>query len=133
MIESELKNIKNPEKIPSFNQVKEGDITRFICYIDGQVVGSVSAKFLADNTYIINGLFVDPKNRGKGISSELIKNVNKFLDVNHALGKLINTIKGDAAAVYENNRWVKGHYKSHDAYGGYEYLYDAREKPEGSI
>ena len=125
MIEGGIKNNKDPDKILGFSEVKEGNSIRFTCILDEQEVGSISLTPISDGIYTIGGLFVDPKNRGKGISSQLVKTVNEFLDKNHAVGKLVNTIKGDSAIVYENNKWVKGEFKSQGAYGGYEYIYDA--------
>ena len=112
---------------PSFEEKRNGDTTRFICNLGTKEVGYISATLTDKNIYDIGGLFVDPLYRGKSISSGLVKLVNGFLERNDALGKLINTIKGEAAGVYENNGWKKGQFKSQDAYGGYEYTYDCRK------
>lgn len=127
MLESELKNSKITEQIPDFSEVKEGDTTKFICKLNGKEIGFISASLVNKDTYTVGGLFVDPQNRGKGISSSLVKLVNEFLNKNNSIGKLVNTIKGDAMVVYEKNGWVKGEFKSQDAYGAYEYTYDGRK------
>ena len=120
------KNISKVEK--SFDEIQIGDTTRFICKIDEKEVGVISATLIENNIYNIGGLFVDPSKRSQGIASGLVKLVNVFLEKNKALGKLSNTIHGEAVQVYENNNWVKGSYKSQGAYGAYEYTYDCRKK-----
>ncbi len=124
MIGSEKNFVKN-EETPSFKEVSYGDITKFVCNLGNNEVGYISATLVSENVYNISGLFVGPSQRGKGISSNLIKLVNSFLDKNHSTGKLINTIQGDAAKLYENNGWKKQEYKSQGAYGGYEYTYNS--------
>jgi len=97
---------------------------RFVCQNSlGEIVGSVTLTRIKEDFYDVGGLYVDPSERGRGISSDLIKMVNIFLDSSRSKGRLINTIRGDAASVYENNGWRKGEYKSDGVYGGYEYTY----------
>jgi GNAT superfamily N-acetyltransferase len=121
-------NKTQDEKVPSFSEVKVGDTTRFICVLGTKEAGSITVKLIGQNIYEIAGLFVEPSQRGKGISSGLVKRVNTFLKENNSLGKLVNMIKGEAAQLYENNGWIKGDFKSHGAYGAYEYIYDGRKK-----
>ncbi|MES2023761.1 MAG: GNAT family N-acetyltransferase [Patescibacteria group bacterium] len=116
------------KKTPSFSEIKDGNTTKFICSFGSKEVGVVSATLVDKNTYEIGGFFVEPSQRGSGIGSSLVKLVNAFLKKNNSLGKLINTIKGDTAGIYESNNWVQGSFKSHGAYGAYEYIYDGREK-----
>ena len=111
---------------PRFSETVSGETTRFACSIDDKEVGSISATLVGENTYNVGGLFVDPAERGQGISSQLVKLVNSFLKENKALGQLVNTVKGEVAVVYERNGWTRGDYKSHGAYGAYEYHYDGR-------
>lgn len=126
MEQNKFPNIHN-EQIPSFSEVLEGNTFRFVCTLGTKEIGSISATLIEENTYTVGGLFIDPSKRGQGISSELLKRLNTFLEKNNSLGRLVNTIKGDAAGVYENNGWQRGEYKSQGAYGGYEYTYDARK------
>ncbi len=123
MEQNKFQNTQN-EQIPSFSETIEGNTFRFICTLGTKEIGSISATLIEKNIYTVGGLFVDPSKRGQGISSELLKRLNTFLEKNNSLGKLVNTIKGDAASVYENNGWQKGEYRSQGAYGGYEYTYD---------
>mgnify|MGYP003432475787 CR=1 FL=1 len=122
-----LKNTTK-EELPSIKELRTGEITRFSCTIDSKEVGFVTLTLIDKDVYDISGLFVGPSERGQGISTKLLKSVNNFLEKNNALGKLVNTIKGDTANLYEKNNWVKGDYSSHGAYGAYEYTYDCRKK-----
>ena len=115
------------EDTPSFDEIKDGDTVRFTCRSGNKEIGAISATLMDKNIYNIGGLFVDSSKRGQGIGSSLVKLVNAFLERNNSLGKLANTIQGDAAQVYENNNWVKGNFKSQGAYGAYEYIYDCRK------
>ena len=126
MKENKSKNLQ-VEDVPSFSEIKNRDSTVFICSLGTKKVGSISATLVGINTYSVGGFFVDPSQRGHHVGSELLKLVNKFLERNNSLGKLVNTIRGDAAGTYESNGWKKGEFKSQDAYGGYEYTYDARK------
>jgi GNAT superfamily N-acetyltransferase len=116
------------EEKKSFDYIRNGDTARFFCKLGIKEVGFISATLVGENTYNIGGLFVDPSKRGQSIASGLVKIVNAFLNKNRSLGKLVNMIQGDAASVYENNGWTKGEFKSHGAYGAYEYTYDGRKK-----
>jgi GNAT superfamily N-acetyltransferase len=117
---------ENIERVVTFNEFRDEYQVKIVCEINGKEIGFVRLTQTQPDAYMVGGLFVDQSERGNGISSELIKLVNSFLEKNKSQGKLLNTIKGDSAVVYENNGWVKGEYKSQNAYGAYEYLYDAR-------
>lgn len=123
MQEGEKDFIKHIEA-PSFQEIQEGNSIRIVCKLGEKEIGAVSLNLLEQNLYDVGGMFVDPSKRGKGISSGLVKLVNSFLERNHSIGKLVNTIQGEASRVYENNGWKKGDYKSQGAYGAYEYTYD---------
>lgn len=126
----DAKNTEKIEEKPTFDEINEGKTIRFVCRFGNKEAGAISATLVDEDIYDIGGLFVDPSKRGQGIGSELVRLVNSFLERNNSLGKLANTIQGEAAQVYENNGWAKGAFKSQGAYGAYEYIYDHRKSPE---
>lgn len=106
---------------------EEGNVTKFICKIGEDQIGSISVTWIGDHMYSVGGAFVDPRMRGRGISSNLIKKVNQFLEENNSLGILFNTIIGLSASVYENNGRKRWKFESHWAYGAYQYTFDCRK------
>ena len=124
---NKLKNSQS-EIVPSFNEVINGDTTRFSCNFGTKEVGVISVTLAGEKIYDIGGLFVDPLYRDQDISSTLVKNVNAFLIRNHSVGKLVNIIHREAAKVYEDNGWVKGEFKSHNTYGAHEYTFDGNKQ-----
>lgn len=122
--------MKFPEEM-NINPIKEefiGQDIRFSFIKAGKEIGSITANKISEQEYEIGGLFVDPAIRGEGIGTNLVKAVNGFLKRNNAKGILVNTIKGEASIIYERNGWLKSEFKSQGAYGGYEYVFDARLK-----
>lgn len=117
----------HPEKHPPvIQEITEDNSTKIICRLNGETAGSVSANLIGPKKYMVTALFVDPSKRNQGIGSLLIKNVNEFLERKKSEGILVNMAK-DAGNIYRNNGWKEGLYKTHGAYGGYEFTYDATE------
>lgn len=112
---------------PSINEIREGNTVRFECRNGETLVGAISLTQNGFRSYDVSGLFVDPSERGRGIGRSILQMVNGFLDREKSKGTLINMAHGDSEAIYANNGWVKTEFKSQGAYGGYEYVYDARE------
>jgi GNAT superfamily N-acetyltransferase len=112
----------------NINEIYDGETIRFE-YKDGEsVVGTISLTPNGPKSYDVSGFFVDPSERGKGIGSMILQIVMHFLNNEKAKGTLINMVHGDSGVIYTNNGWIKTEYKSQGAYGGYEYVYDARER-----
>lgn len=109
-------------------QSEEGDSVHFSLESEGETFGKITATKMSDGIYDVGGLFVNPANRGTGLGSALVRRLNAFLDASNAKARLVNTIRGDAAVVYEQNGWKKGDYKSHGAYGAYEYTYTGKKE-----
>jgi GNAT superfamily N-acetyltransferase len=120
--------VANTNEFPNIHEIREGEDIRFEYKEDESVLGRISLTLRGPKSYDVGGLFVDPAARGRGVGSSILQKVKNFLDVEKAKGTLVNMVQGDAASIYTNNGWTKTEYKSHGAYGGYQYVYDAREQ-----
>ena len=107
---------------------EEGDSIHFSLESGSETLGKITATKTADGVYDVGGLFVNPANRGTGLGSALVLRLNAFLDASGSKARLVNTVQGEAAVIYERNGWKTGAYKSHGGYGAYEYTYTGKKE-----